>query len=79
MLPLHTPRLFSWLKFRYFESKPDLNEDVRQLLTNSSALAQSIKADTSDIREDISTLTRDAADFQIKEDCKELQSNGVLS
>ena len=79
MLPLHTPLLFSWLKFRYFESKPDLNEDVRQLLTNSSALAQSIKADTGDTRQEISTLTRDVANIQIREDGKKSQSNGVLS
>ncbi|KAL8758457.1 MAG: hypothetical protein Q9199_001475 [Rusavskia elegans] len=43
------------------------------LLGDTLALAQSIKADTAsigNIRHDVSTLTRDAANTQIKEDCK---------
>ncbi|KAI4262156.1 MAG: hypothetical protein L6R42_002664, partial [Xanthoria sp. 1 TBL-2021] len=46
------------------------------LLGDTFALAQSIKADTAsigDIRQDISTLTRDAANTQIKEDLQQRQ------
>ncbi|KAI4257361.1 MAG: hypothetical protein L6R42_005724 [Xanthoria sp. 1 TBL-2021] len=46
------------------------------LLGDTFALAQSIKADTAsigDIRQDVSTLTRDAANTQVKEDLRQRQ------